>query len=137
VLSKKWPFILSNLISGTQNIKTQNLMNNCFIHTLSRILLYVVLLAIQHTVHIKMYTEVAPHINVTVTLLVFIAFQFRKGKVAAECKFWRHKDNTSCVFNESVSVIEVTACFICTVFPITVYDLVFVWLIKILKIILK
>jgi hypothetical protein len=131
------PFILLNLISWTQNLKIQNLANNCFIHTVSKISLYIVLLAIQHTVHIKIYTEVAPHRNVTVTLLGFIAFQFRNGKVAAECKYWQHNDNTSYVSNESVSVTEVSACFICTVFPVTVTDLVFVWLIKILKIILK
>ena len=63
-------------------------MNNCFIHTLSKISLYIVLLGIQHTIDIKIYTEVAPCINVTVTLLDFVAFQFRNGKVAAECKYW-------------------------------------------------
>lgn len=99
-------------------------MNNCFIHTLMKISLYTELLAIQHTVLIKIYTEVAPHIKVTVAPLGFIACQCRNRKVA-------------CVFNENVSVIEVSACFIHTVFPITVYDLVFVRIIKILKIILK
>jgi len=87
VLSKKQPFILFNLIPGTQNQKIQNLMNNCFIHPVSKISLYIVLLAIQHTLHIKIYTEVAPHRNVTVTVIGFIAFQFRNGKVAAECKY--------------------------------------------------
>jgi hypothetical protein len=64
--------------------------------------------------------------NVTVTLLGFIVFQFRNRKVAAECNYPKHNDNTSYVFNESVSVIEVSALLICTVFSITVYDLVFV-----------
>jgi len=94
-------------------------------------------LAIQHTIRIKIYSEVSPHINVTGTLLGFIVFQFRNGKVAAECRYWQYNNNTSYVFNESVSVIEVSALLICTVFPVTAYDLVFVWLIKILKIILK
>jgi hypothetical protein len=86
-VEQKTALHLLNLISGTQNKKIQNSMNNCCIHSLSNISLYIVLLGIQHNIHIKIYTEVAPHINVTVTLLGFIAFQFRNGKVAAECKY--------------------------------------------------